>query len=76
VWRVPVGVSFSQAKLTHQGNEPETIPVHEGRAVYLGQNSGFYDVTTDPPPGADAPQVVSFAANLLDADESRIEPKP
>jgi hypothetical protein len=76
VWRVPVGVSFSQAKLTHPGVEAETVPVHEGRAVYLGQNSGFYDVTTDPPPGADQPQVVSFAANLLDSDESTIEPRP
>jgi hypothetical protein len=76
VWRVPVGVSFAQAKLSRPDGQSETVPVHEGRAVYLGQRSGFYDVTTDPLPGGDAPQTVSFAANLLDAEESRIEPKP
>ncbi len=76
VWRVPVGVSFAQAKLSRPDGLTETVPVHEGRAVYLGQRSGFYDVTTDPLPGGDAPQIVSFAANLLDAEESRIEPKP
>jgi len=75
VWRIPVGVSFSQAQLLRPDGKSETVPVHEGRAVYLGQNAGFYEVTTEAPPGGDAPQVVSFAANLLDVDESRIEPK-
>jgi hypothetical protein len=66
--------------------------VHEGRAVYLGEKAGFYElsgadgVDLSAGAGAGAPStststsggptatVGSFAANLLDADESSIEP--
>jgi hypothetical protein len=51
--------------------------VHEGRAVYLGQRSGFYELAGSNE-GAEqngAPATnTAFAANLLDADESTIEP--
>lgn len=102
VWRVPVVTQTGQARLkTPSGNEL-LVPVHEGRAVYLGEHAGFYElagaegfdptkgldtVSPDaPPPSAkDAPPggeasggapttTAAFAANLLDAEESAIEP--
>jgi len=104
VWRVPVVTQTGQAKLkTPAGNEV-LVPVHEGRAVYLGEHAGFYELagsegidptrgldTASPPPTAkDAPAsgapdnghstggapttTAAFAANLLDAEESAIEP--
>ena len=51
----------------------EQVPVHEGRAVYLGQRAGFYELTVPQAEGA-PPIVTSFAANLLDEAESAITP--
>ncbi|MBX3261729.1 MAG: VWA domain-containing protein [Labilithrix sp.] len=102
VWRVPVVSQTGQAKLrTPRGGEV-VVPVHEGRAVYLGEHAGFYELAgaegLDPTNGlapvkdlepADAPPpsakdaadnggapttTAAFAANLLDAEESSIEP--
>src|SRR5690606_19231362 len=61
------------------------VPVHEGRAVYLGEHAGFYELrgagggmgsAPDGAPGAgeESPVATAFAANLLDAEESAIEP--
>ncbi|HSQ64449.1 MAG TPA: VWA domain-containing protein, partial [Polyangiaceae bacterium] len=89
VWRIPVGQSASQATLTLPGGASQPIPVHEGRAVYLGQRSGFYDLALGGAGGAaPAPKApgdkdkdvttagadVHFAANLLDDAESTIAP--
>lgn len=85
VWRVPVVSTSGQAKLVAPGGGELFVPVHEGRAVYLGQTAGFYELRgtegDDPFAGAVAgpgggPQatISAFAANLLDADESSIEP--
>ncbi len=85
VWRVPVVSNSGQAKLKVPGGGDVNVPVHEGRAVYLGETAGFYELAgtegNDPMAGAVAgagggPVVTttSFAANLLDADESAIEP--
>jgi hypothetical protein len=85
VWRVPVVSNSGQAKLKIPGGADVNVPVHEGRAVYLGETAGFYELSgtegTDPMANAVAgagggPVVTttSFAANLLDADESAIEP--
>jgi hypothetical protein len=85
VWRVPVVSNSGQAKLKIPGGAELTVPVHEGRAVYLGENAGFYELTgtegNDPLAGAVAgagagPVLTTgaFAANLLDVDESTIEP--
>jgi hypothetical protein len=57
----------------------ESVPVHEGRAVYLGERAGFYELDTEGAAGAAGaaaagPQKVSFAANLLDDEESAITP--
>lgn len=89
VWRVPVVSSSGQAKLKVPGGAEVLVPVHEGRAVYLGERAGFYELrgtegsepavpsapSPSPPPAADLPPTTgAFAANLLDADESAIEP--
>ena len=85
VWRVPVVSQSGQAKLEAPGGATLTVPVHEGRAVYLGDRAGFYKVTGSD--GADlgagaaaapgAPTgTTAFAANLLDGDESAIAPAP
>lgn len=85
VWRVPVVSTSGQAKLKVPGGGEVFVPVHEGRAVYLGEMAGFYELSgtegNDPLAGAVAgpgggPQATTgaFAANLLDAEESSIEP--
>jgi hypothetical protein len=90
VWRVPVGPDARTALLTLPGGAQRAVPVHEGRAVFLGDRAGFYSVTTPQgpataipdvpaaPPGAidktKASATTEFAANLLDAEESTIGP--
>jgi hypothetical protein len=86
VWRVPVVSANGQARLEEPGGASLTVPVHEGRAVYLGERAGFYKVIggdgTDPSAaGTGAASgaggtVTTFAANLLDQDESAIGPAP
>jgi Ca-activated chloride channel family protein len=44
------------------------VPVHEGRAVMLGVQAGFYELTA-------GDQTTSFAASLLDPAESAIAPR-
>lgn len=75
VWRVPVVTQTGQAKLKSPAGGELVVPVHEGRAVYLGEHAGFYEIkgTAGPEEGA-PPTTAAFAANLLDADESAIEP--
>ncbi len=75
VWRIPVTGGGSVATLKQPGGATALVPVHEGRAVFLGEHAGFYELSVAGPPGA-APPVTSFAANLLDATESHIEPAP
>jgi Ca-activated chloride channel homolog len=80
VWRVPVATQTGQAKLKSPGGDEVFVPVHEGRAVYLGERAGFYELAgaegEDPSAsdGAAASGTTGFAANLLDAEESTIEP--
>ena len=85
VWRVPVVSNSGQARLKVPGGGDVLVPVHEGRAVYLGEKAGFYELSgtegSDSMAGAVAgpgagPVVTTgaFAANLLDAEESAIEP--
>jgi hypothetical protein len=68
VWRLPVGDSFEKAQLRLPDGSSESVPVHEGRAVMIGERAGFYQLSA----GA---QTSSFAANLLDASESAIAPQ-
>jgi hypothetical protein len=74
VWRVPISTSASQATLKRPDGDTELVPVHEGRAVYLGQRAGFYELSAPQADPAAPPFSTSFAANLLDEDESKITP--
>ena len=84
VWRVPVVSQSGQARLKTPGGLDVFVPVHEGRAVYLGEKAGFYELSgadgQDPlapstsPAGGPVATTGAFAANLLDAEESAIEP--
>lgn len=73
VWRVPVLGTGAETRLKTPEGRIETVPIHEGRAVYLGERAGFYELMG--PEGTSAVPV-TFAANLLDIEESTIEPKP
>jgi hypothetical protein len=73
VWRVPVPSSAESATVIDPAGARRTVPVKEGRAVYLGEQAGFYKLVTGS--GADATSS-EFAANLSDLAESRISPAP
>ncbi|HEY1956616.1 MAG TPA: VWA domain-containing protein [Polyangiaceae bacterium] len=82
VWRIPVGQTSTQATLTLPGGGTQPVPVHEGRAVFLGQRAGFYDLAlagdAHAPGATDVGQpaaTIHFAANLLDDTESTIAPQ-
>jgi len=79
VWRIPVAGDLEEASLKLPDGLVRQVPVHEGRAVYLGQRAGFYELSPRPRLG-DAPDraigpTTAFAANLLDAEESAITPR-
>jgi hypothetical protein len=44
VWRVPVVTQTGQARLKTPSGAEVLVPVHEGRAVYLGERAGFYEL--------------------------------
>jgi hypothetical protein len=78
VWRIPVAGDLAEASLKLPSGALIDVPVHEGRAVYLGQHAGFYELSPKPRRG-DAPlpaagPTSAFAANLLDVEESTIAP--
>ena len=85
VWRIKVPGDQEEASLRLPGGAVRQVPVHEGRAVYLGQRSGFYELgagsrsngAREPDGRGDVMGTGSstFAANLLDAEESAITPK-
>jgi hypothetical protein len=65
VWRIPVAGGVTQATVKLPDGTELPVPVHEGRAVLLGEKAGFYELTA-------GEQHTQFAANLLDASESAI----
>jgi hypothetical protein len=69
VWHIPVAAPVAVATLSGPGGRGVPVPVHEGRAVLLGTRAGFYEL-------AAAEGTTSFAANLLDADESNVAAQP
>ncbi len=78
VWRVAVASDMDTASLKLPSGAFTDVPVHEGRAVFLGEHAGFYELSPKPRRGdandpTSAP-TVAFAANLLDAEESAIAP--
>ena len=71
VWRVPAPVTAQSALLEDPSGRERTVPVKEGRAVYFGDQAGFYELTV----GTNGERTeTKFAANLVDYEESRIEP--
>jgi Ca-activated chloride channel homolog len=81
VWNVPVASSAETATLEMvgpdgghphtPGGEKRSVPVKDGRAVFLGQHAGFYTISTGP----SAEESSMFAANLSDPQESAILPR-
>ncbi len=76
VWRIPVPGDVTRASLKTPLGTTEIVPVREGRAIVQGQHAGFYELSPDVVPGGPPAQITSFAANLLDQDESAISPEP
>jgi von Willebrand factor type A domain/Aerotolerance regulator N-terminal len=71
VWRIPVPSSVDSAIVIDPRGGHHSVPVKEGRAVYLGEEAGFYKLNV----GSGSETVTSeFAANLSDLDESHITP--
>lgn len=71
VWNVPVSSAADTATLELPSGEKRTVPVKDGRAVFLGQQAGFYTISTGP----SAEESSMFAANLSDPLESTIAPR-
>jgi len=71
VWRIPVPSAIDSATVIDPHGAQHVVPVKEGRAVYLGEEAGFYKLSAGS--GSEAVQS-EFAANLSDLPESRITP--
>lgn len=71
VWSIPAPTGPETASLKGPDGKTHTIPVKEGRAVYLGDQAGFYELTVQAEP---EPVTSMFAANLSNVEESRITP--
>jgi hypothetical protein len=71
VWRIPTPTSSSVAELRDPAGRTRPVPVQHGRAVYFGDQAGFYELVVA---GEHEPARSGFAANLVDLEESQIEP--
>ncbi|MCC6214446.1 MAG: VWA domain-containing protein [Polyangiaceae bacterium] len=69
VWRIPVPGDARSATLLSPDGTRATVPVQDGRAIVRGEAAGFHELTV-----GEGGAPVRFAANLIDLDESRIEP--
>ena len=76
VWRVPVvgDAPTGQATLKDPDGTSQPVPIHEGRAVTMGERAGFYELSMPPPSPGEPAATTAFAANLLDEAESTIAP--
>jgi Ca-activated chloride channel family protein len=80
VFQVPAPSTVTEARLLAPDGSERLVPVENGRAVFLGQQAGFYTLTTGRA-GAEAGSEAAgesstFAANLSDPAESAITPQP
>jgi hypothetical protein len=74
VWSIPASSASESATLELPDGSKRSVPIKDGRAVFLGQEAGFYKISTgSAQPGA-AEDVTMFAANLADPEESAIAP--
>jgi hypothetical protein len=48
VWRIPLGGSATQAVVKMPDASTQPVAVHEGRAVFLGEHAGFYELSALP----------------------------
>ena len=71
VWNIPASTETKTAVLELPNGDKRTVPVKDGRAVYLGQHAGFYALTVGEGDGA---ETTKFAANMSDPFESTIRP--
>jgi hypothetical protein len=69
-----VAPGAASATLKDPDGTVSPVPIHEGRAVLLGERAGFYALSTPGPAPGEPAVVTSFAANLLDPGESAIAP--
>jgi hypothetical protein len=70
VWSIPASSAADTATLEMPDGSKRTVPVKDGRAVFLGQEAGFYKIST----GTSQEESSMFAANLSDSAESAITP--
>ena len=71
VWQIPAPSASETATLVEPDGTKRVVPIKDGRAVFLGQQAGFYELTAGP---SDAEETTMFAANLSDPAESTIVP--
>ncbi|MDC0678068.1 VWA domain-containing protein [Sorangium atrum] len=71
VWHIPASSSAEVASLEQPDGTTRTVPIQEGRAVFLGQHAGFYTLRVG---AAGAQEESMFAANLSAPEESAIAP--
>ncbi|MCA9633584.1 MAG: VWA domain-containing protein [Myxococcales bacterium] len=79
VWRIPAPSGAEVAELELPDGTKHQVPIKQGRAVYQGDQAGFYTLRVKSEGNAESgaeggSQETMFAANLVDLDESRIEP--
>ena len=72
VWHVPAPSGAEAATLVDPAGRERKVPVKEGRAVYLGDQAGFYKLRAASEQAENGETM--FAANLADPKESHIEP--
>ncbi|MDC0747196.1 vWA domain-containing protein [Polyangium mundeleinium] len=68
VWQIPASSAADTATLELPDGTKRSVPVKDGRAIFLGQQAGFYKLSTGPD------ETTTFAANLVDPAESVITP--
>jgi hypothetical protein len=70
-WRLPAPSGASGGTLSLPDGTRREVPVKQGRAIFFGEQAGFYELSI---PSEPEPIVTRFAANLVAPEESRIEP--
>jgi Ca-activated chloride channel homolog len=71
VWQIPASSAADTATLELPDGAKRVVPIKDGRAVFLGQQAGFYTLSAGAP-GAEEKSM--FAANLSEPEESAIAP--
>ena len=76
VWSIPASSAADTATLLMPDKKTtRTVPIKDGRAVFLGQEAGFYTISTGTAVAGAAADETMFAANLADPEESAIAPR-